>query len=93
MDSLIFELQIIFYFQLFLSANVRHTGVVLRKTILYLEYTFRSKNEQISRTISQNYDFRVSRIFAIVNRVGRLRVKQPIFDEKQFQHQMTSCLS
>ena len=25
MDSLIFELQIIFYFQLFLSANVRHT--------------------------------------------------------------------
>ena len=24
MDSLIFELQIIFYFQLFLSANVRH---------------------------------------------------------------------
>ena len=93
MDSLIFELQIIFYFQLFLSANVRHTGVVLRKIILYLEYTFRSENEQISRTISQNYDFRVSRIFAIVNRVGRLRVKQPIFDEKQFQHQMTSCLS
>ena len=25
MDSLIFELQIIFHFQLFLSANVRHT--------------------------------------------------------------------
>ena len=25
MDSLIFELQIVFYFQLFLSANVRHT--------------------------------------------------------------------
>ena len=25
MDSLIFELQIAFYFQLFLSANVRHT--------------------------------------------------------------------
>ena len=25
MDSLIFELQIIFYFQLFLSANVRHS--------------------------------------------------------------------
>ena len=25
MDSLIFELPIIFYFQLFLSANVRHT--------------------------------------------------------------------
>ena len=24
MDSLIFELQIVFYFQLFLSANVRH---------------------------------------------------------------------
>ena len=34
-----------------------------------------------------------SRIFAIVNRVGRVRVKQPIFDEKQFQHEMTSCLS
>ena len=66
-------------------------GVVLRSTILYLEYTFRSENEQISRTISQNYDFRV--IFAIVNRVGHVRVKQPIFDEKQFQHQMTSCLS
>lgn len=68
-------------------------GVVLRSTILYLEYTFRSENEQISRTISQNYDFRVSRIFAIVNRVGRVRVKQPTFDETQFQHQMTSCLS
>ena len=26
MDSLIFELQIVFYFQLFLSANVRHDG-------------------------------------------------------------------
>ena len=26
MDSLIFELQIVFYFQLFLSANVRHTS-------------------------------------------------------------------
>ena len=25
MDSLIFELQIVLYFQLFLSANVRHT--------------------------------------------------------------------
>ena len=25
MDSLIYELQIVFYFQLFLSANVRHT--------------------------------------------------------------------
>ena len=25
MDSLIFDLQIVFYFQLFLSANVRHT--------------------------------------------------------------------
>ena len=27
MDSLIFELQIVFYFQLFLSANVRHNIV------------------------------------------------------------------
>ena len=27
MDSLIFELQIVFYLQLFLSANVRHTGL------------------------------------------------------------------
>ena len=27
MDSLIFELQIVFYFQLFLSANVRHSFV------------------------------------------------------------------
>ena len=26
MDSLIFELEIIFHFQLFLSANVRHKG-------------------------------------------------------------------
>ena len=26
MDSLIFELQIVFYFQLFLSANVRHSS-------------------------------------------------------------------
>ena len=26
MDSLIFELQIVFYFQSFLSANVRHKG-------------------------------------------------------------------
>ena len=29
MDSLIFELQIVFYFQLFLSANVRHTGRII----------------------------------------------------------------
>ena len=28
MDSLIFELQIVFYFQLFLSANVRHRKLV-----------------------------------------------------------------
>ena len=28
MDSLIFELQIVFYFQLFLSANVRHTCIL-----------------------------------------------------------------
>ena len=27
MDSLIFALQIVFYFQLFLNANVRHTFV------------------------------------------------------------------
>ena len=35
MDSLIFELQIVFYFQLFLSANVRHRvrreGVLLER--------------------------------------------------------------
>ena len=33
MDSLIFELQIVFYFQLFLSANVRHTPLTTGKTI------------------------------------------------------------
>ena len=31
MDSLIFELQIVFYFQLFLSANVRHTNGTIPK--------------------------------------------------------------
>ena len=65
-------------------------GVVLRSTILYLEYTFRSENEQISCTISQNYDFRVSRIFAIVNRAGRVRVKQPIFDENTISASYTT---
>ena len=30
MDSLIFELQIVFYFQLFLSANVRHMKFTLK---------------------------------------------------------------
>ena len=59
-------------------------GVVLRSTILYLEYTFRSENEQISRTISQNYDFKVSRIFAIVNRVGRVRVRNRFLMENNF---------
>ena len=59
-------------------------GVVLRSTILYLEYTFRSENEQISRTISQNYDFRVSRIFAIVTRVGRVRVKNRFLMKNNF---------
>lgn len=59
-------------------------GVVLRSTILYLEYTFRSENEQISRTISQNYDFRVSRIFAIVKRVGRVRVKNRFLMKNNF---------
>ena len=35
MDSLIFELQIVFYFQLFLSANVRHTkdGITFHVTV------------------------------------------------------------
>ena len=31
MDSLIFEPQIVFYFQLFLSANVRHRQVVRKQ--------------------------------------------------------------
>ena len=31
MDSLIFELQIVFYFQLFLSANVRHRNLDLER--------------------------------------------------------------
>ena len=35
MDSLIFELQIVFYFQLFLSANVRHS---LATTVFYSPY-------------------------------------------------------
>ena len=34
MDSLIFELQIVFYFQLFLSANVRHTNTIVAKDII-----------------------------------------------------------
>ena len=35
MDSLIFELQIVFYFQLFLSANVRHRlwDLILKKFV------------------------------------------------------------
>ena len=36
MDSLIFELQIVFYFQLFLSANVRHSGVALTNSLQLL---------------------------------------------------------
>ena len=36
MDSLIFELQIVFYFQLFLSANVRHKlGLILWEAISF----------------------------------------------------------
>ena len=33
MDSLIFELQIVFYFQLFLSANVRHSWVTALQVV------------------------------------------------------------
>ena len=35
MDSLIFELQIVFYFQLFLSANVRHTKRSIKVLFLH----------------------------------------------------------
>ena len=37
MDSLIFELQIVFYFQLFLSANVRHRGSRLHVLVNFEE--------------------------------------------------------
>ena len=40
MDSLIFELQIVFYFQLFLSANVRH--------ILWTDITLKNKKTKPS---------------------------------------------
>ena len=40
MDSLIFELQIVFYFQLFLSANVRH------RELNYFEMTEKPLREQ-----------------------------------------------
>ena len=40
MDSLIFELQIVFYFQLFLSANVRHTIASPRGTMFTFERRF-----------------------------------------------------
>ena len=35
MDSLIFELQIVFYFQLFLSANVRHSDLCDADYVVY----------------------------------------------------------
>ena len=38
MDSLIFELQIVFYSQLFLSANVRHNDMTLVR-LLRLSFT------------------------------------------------------
>ena len=38
MDSLIFELQIVFYFQLFLSANVRHRFMQILKTMRVSNY-------------------------------------------------------
>ena len=50
MDSLIFELQIIFYFQLFLSANVRHTCL---SATLFQILTF-SAFLNISKTAQQN---------------------------------------
>ena len=34
MDSLILDLQIVFYFQLFLSANVRHTSSAKNNIVL-----------------------------------------------------------
>ena len=42
MDSLIFELQIVFYFQLFLSANVRHKrqGVMLWQKSIFSKANF-----------------------------------------------------
>ena len=49
MDSLIFELQIVLYFQLFLSANVRHTGgtVFITKKIRKISYKSRILNRYI----------------------------------------------
>ena len=44
MDSLIFELQIVFYFQLFLSANVRHNNlpsILLEETLTCIDTVFR----------------------------------------------------
>ena len=61
MDSLIFELQIVFYFQLFLSANVRHTrsstrilGVINYHRTYWLRFhcfkRFSNKKIQLSLT-------------------------------------------
>ena len=40
MDSLIFELQVVFYFQLFLSANVRHNWLRTLQLILEISATY-----------------------------------------------------
>ena len=51
MDSLIFELQIVFYFQLFLSANVRHNK---RNRQLAFELQNSHVYEKCSKRIGKN---------------------------------------
>ena len=58
MDSLIFELQVVIYFQLFLSANVRHSRLLRSEALVYNGYIFfrttvlRYKNCNFSRVIA-----------------------------------------
>ena len=72
MDSLIFELQIVFYFQLFFSANVRHTratkeiGDVFTQAILSSYCSLRNRACRYASLVNAN--FSVNQMFPIICR-------------------------
>ena len=68
MVSLIFEHQIVFYFQLFLSANVRHRGrlacyVILSYSVAYITHPDHHHDKHVLPTIFSKKSFSMMQIF------------------------------
>ena len=80
MDSLIFELQIVFYFQLFLSANVRHTNACcfLMQIMQLLLNISPTKKEEFTLSSKTN---KAACLFLFSGSVSKLSFDRIIIDE------------